>query len=146
MLESLDRITEYTSGLKEDEFLASHLVQDAVVRNIGIVDEAAKQLLDIAPEFSSKHPEIPFAHVYSMRNRVIHGYSSVDPAVVWDVVQLDAPALRKQIAAVVEGLDAMGETWRSGNSMWKRAALELHGEWSESAEPVIAWSVPMSIS
>jgi uncharacterized protein with HEPN domain len=80
------------------------MLRDAVIRNIGIVGEAAKQLLDVAPEFSSKHPEIPFAEVYGMRNRVIHGYSSVNPSVVWDSVRDDVPELRDQIAQVLKEL------------------------------------------
>jgi uncharacterized protein with HEPN domain len=109
MLESLDKILKYTSGMHREEFLANQLVQDAVVRNIGIVGEAAKQLLDIAPVFSAKHPEIPFAQVYGMRNRVIHGYSTVNPSVVWDSVQDEVPELRAQIAAVLGGFDSTVE-------------------------------------
>lgn len=78
------------------------MLQDAVVRNIGIIGEAAKQLLDVAPDFSNKHPEIPFAEVYGMRNRVIHGYASVDPTVVWDSVLNDVPPLREQICKILE--------------------------------------------
>lgn len=104
MLESLDRIRLYTSGLSYEQFFASQLVQDAVVRNIAIVGEGAKQLMDVAPEFSRTHPEIPFAQVYGMRNRVIHGYSTGGPITVWDSVQVDAPELRRQIASVVATL------------------------------------------
>jgi uncharacterized protein with HEPN domain len=109
MLDGLDQITKYADGVGEEEFLSNRLLQDAVIRNIGIVGEAAKQLLDIAPEFSSKHPEIPFAQVYGMRNRVIHGYASVDPRVVWESVHNDVPVLRKQIAGILEGLDSDGK-------------------------------------
>ena len=91
MLDALDAILSYTSGVDLEGFLTNRMLRDAVVRNIGIVGEAAKQLLDVAPDFSSKHPEIPFAQVYGMRNRVIHGYSSVNPSVVWDSVRIDVP-------------------------------------------------------
>jgi len=92
MLDALDAILRYTSGVDQEGFFSNQMLQDAVVRNIGIVGEAAKQLLDVAPEFSSKHPEIPFAQVYGMRNRVIHGYATVDPRTVWDSVRLDVPS------------------------------------------------------
>jgi uncharacterized protein with HEPN domain len=97
MLDALDAILSYTSGVDREGFLANRVLQDAVVRNISVVGEAAKQLLDVAPQFSSNHPEIPFAQVHSMRNRVIHGYASVDPRVVWDSVRIDVPELRQQI-------------------------------------------------
>ena len=104
MLDALDAILSYTSGVDLEGFLTNRMLRDAVVRNIGIVGEAAKQLLDVAPDFSSKHPEIPFAQVYGMRNRVIHGYSSVNPSVVWDSVRDDVPELRRQIVEVLENL------------------------------------------
>jgi uncharacterized protein with HEPN domain len=104
MLDALDAILSYTSGVDQESFFTNRMMQDAVARNIGIVGEAAKQLLDVAPEFSSKHPEIPFAQVYGMRNRVIHGYASVDPRVVWDSVRDDVPELRRQIAQILEEL------------------------------------------
>jgi uncharacterized protein with HEPN domain len=104
MLDALDAILSYTSGVNQEGFFANRMLRDAVVRNIGIVGESAKQLLDVAPEFSSKHPEIPFAEVYGMRNRVIHGYSSVNPSVVWDSVRDDVPELRRQIVEVLENL------------------------------------------
>jgi len=104
MLDALDAILKYTTGVNQEGFFTNQMLQDAVVRNIGIVGEAAKQLLDVAPEFSTKHPEIPFAQVYSMRNRVIHGYATVDPMTVWDSVRVDVPELRKQIGQVLDGL------------------------------------------
>jgi uncharacterized protein with HEPN domain len=104
MLDALDQILEYTFGVSEETFLTNRMLQDAVVRNIGIIGEAAKQLLDVAPEFSSNHPEIPFAQIYGMRNRVIHGYSSVNPSVVWDSVRDDVPELRRQIVEVRKNL------------------------------------------
>jgi uncharacterized protein with HEPN domain len=103
-LDALDAILSYASGVDQEGFLANRMLRDALVRNIGIVEDAAKQLLDVAPEFSSKHPEIPFAEVYGMRNRVIHGYSSVNPSVVWDSVGVDVPELRRQIVEVLENL------------------------------------------
>jgi uncharacterized protein with HEPN domain len=109
MLDALDQISKYTVGVTEEQFLSNRMLQDAVVRNIGIVGEAAKQLLDVAPEFSSKHPEIPFAQVYGMRNRVIHGYASVNPSVVWDSVQNDVRELRVQIAELLEKLATDGD-------------------------------------
>ena len=43
------------------DFMANTLLQDAVLRNLGIVGEAAHRLLADAPEFAAKHPEIPLA-------------------------------------------------------------------------------------
>jgi uncharacterized protein with HEPN domain len=105
MAEALDRILRYTDGIESQVFFENEMLQDAVVRNIGVIGEAAKQLLDAAPEFPAKYPEIPFGQIYGMRNRVIHGYASVDPKVVWETVQLDVPELRKQLAVLLREID-----------------------------------------
>ncbi len=101
MLEAVDRILQYTTGLNEEKFVASQLVQDAVVRNIEIIGEAAKNLVEAGPEFAARYPYIPFAQIYGMRNRVAHGYFAVSTAMIWDSVQVDIPELRQQIAKVL---------------------------------------------
>src|ERR1035441_8393096 len=97
MLEAVNRILEYTAKVSEQEFFASQLLQDAVVRNIEIIGEAAKNLLEAGPEFAAKYPSIPFGQIYGMRNRVAHGYFAVSTAMVWDSVQVDLPDLRQQL-------------------------------------------------
>lgn len=108
MLEAADRILEYTSGVSEEQFLANQMLQDAVVRNIEIIGEAANNLLEAGPEFATKYPSIPFAQIYGMRNRVTHGYFAVSTAMVWDSVQEDVPELRKQIVKVLGELQSEG--------------------------------------
>ena len=80
MLEATDRVFQYTANVSEEEFSASPMLQDAVIRNIEIIGEAAKNLLQAGPEFAVKYPSIPFALIYGMRNRVSHGYFAVSTA------------------------------------------------------------------
>ena len=108
MLESADRTLQYTANVSEEEFVANQLLQDAVVRNIEVIGEAAKNLLDACPEFAVKYPSIPFAQIYGMRNRVSHGYFSVSTAMIWDSVQVDIPELREQIKKVLGELQSEG--------------------------------------
>ena len=106
MLEAADRVLEYSSGVSEEQFLANQMLQDAVVRNIEIIGEAAKNLLEAGPEFGARYPSIPFAQIYGMRNRVAHGYFAVSATMIWDSVQVDIPELRQQIVRVLGGLQA----------------------------------------
>jgi uncharacterized protein with HEPN domain len=101
MLEAADRILGYTNGVTEQSFYSNQMLQDAVVRNIEIVGEAAYNLLEIGPEFATRYPSIPFAQIYGMRNRVAHGYFAVSAAMIWDSVQVDVPELRLQIVKVL---------------------------------------------
>ena len=108
MLEAADRVLEYTAGVSRAEFFANQMLQDAVVRNIEIIGEAANNLLQTGPEFATKYPSIPFAQIYGMTNRVAHGYFAVSAAMIWDSVEVDIPELRQQIVKVLEELQENG--------------------------------------
>jgi uncharacterized protein with HEPN domain len=108
MLLALERIQHYTAGKSAEEFMASTLVQDGVLRNLGILGEAAHRLLAEAPEFVATHPEISFARIYATRNRITHAYEEVDLEIVWNLVVNDVPALQPAIAAVLNELNGKG--------------------------------------
>ena len=77
------------------------LIQDAVVRNLEIIGEAANNIQRVDPAFTATHAEIPWAVMYAMRNRLTHGYDTVDLDVVWVVVERDLRLLKPQIAALL---------------------------------------------
>jgi uncharacterized protein with HEPN domain len=81
--------------------MAKTLLQDAVLRNLGIIGEAAHRLLADAPEYAARHPEIPLAKIYGTRNRITHAYEEVDVEIVWNLVLNDVPALLPMIAAAL---------------------------------------------
>jgi uncharacterized protein with HEPN domain len=104
ILRAIERIERYTAGMDEVGFLNSELVQDAVIRNIEIIGEASNNIQRGAPEFAAQHDDIPWQVMYTMRNRVSHGYDKVDLEVVWRTIQGDLPRLCSQIQAVLAGL------------------------------------------
>ncbi len=52
------------------------------------------------PEYASSHPEVPWEAIYYMRNRIIHGYVSIDYVLVWIVINKDLPELQNQLIAI----------------------------------------------
>jgi len=86
-------------------FLASEEKQDAVIRNIEIIGEAAQSIRRRHPEFAVRHPEIPWGGVYGMRNAIAHGYFTVDLDVVWKTVFEDLPILAEQVGALRAALE-----------------------------------------
>lgn len=71
-----------------------------MIRNIEIIGEAANNILRVAPEFAAQHGDVPWQVMYTMRNRVSHGYDKVDLEIVWKTIQSDLPGLQSQIQRV----------------------------------------------
>ncbi|MDR6856605.1 DUF86 domain-containing protein [Variovorax guangxiensis] len=105
-VEAIQRVANYTSGLNEAGFLADAMVQDAVIRNIEVMGEAARNVERHDPEFARLHPDIPWKDVYAMRNRVSHGYFTVDLSIVWQAIQRDIPLLGAQLQRLLDDLSA----------------------------------------
>jgi uncharacterized protein with HEPN domain len=96
--QAIERATSYVQRLPDcAAFEQNQQVQDAVVRNIEIIGEAANQINRTAPEFVAQHPEVPWADMRDMRNTVIHAYFAVDFEIVWRTVQEDLPKLKEQV-------------------------------------------------
>lgn len=100
ILKAIERIDRYTSDMDEVSFLNNELVQDAVIRNIEIMGEASNSIQRVAPEFAAQHDSIPWSVMYTMRNRVSHGYDKIDMEIVWKTIQIDLPALYQQVRAL----------------------------------------------
>lgn len=101
---AITRIRRYLEGLDRASFLASEEKQDAVIRNIEIIGEAAQSIRRRHPGFAARHPEIPWGGVYGMRNAIAHGYFTVDLDVVWKTVCEDLPVLSEQIRVLRDAL------------------------------------------
>lgn len=101
IVEAIERIDRYVAEVDEVAFLSSELVQDAVIRNLEIIGEAANNILRVAPDFASQHDEIPWQVMYAMRNRLSHGYHQVDMEMVWKTVERDLSALHALIQGVI---------------------------------------------
>lgn len=98
MLEAIGRIRRYVGRKRRAAFLRSALLQDAVIRNIEIVGEAAAR---VSPGFAARNPEIPWREIVGVRHRLIHGYLKVNLDTVWEVVERDLPALERSLRALV---------------------------------------------
>lgn len=99
ILESADLILSYVEGLDLVTFARDQEKQDAVVRRIEIMGEAVKNL---PAELRAAHPDVPWARIAGMRDKVIHDYMGVDYELVWSVATQLLEPLRVQIRAMLE--------------------------------------------
>lgn len=104
IVEALRRIRSYSAGLTETQFALDTMVQDGVIRNIEVIGEAADNIQRTSADFARQHPEVPWALVYAMRNRLAHGYFKVDLEIVWRTIQNDFPDLEQRIRLIRDKL------------------------------------------
>jgi uncharacterized protein with HEPN domain len=76
--DAVEKILRYTSGGR-DEFFADSMRQDAVIRNLEVMGEAVRK---VSAETREAHPEVPWRQIAATRDRVIHGYFTVDLEIV----------------------------------------------------------------
>jgi len=71
VLESIEKIEEYTGVIKEKDFYQSTQIQDSVLRRLEIIGEAVKNM---PKDFRNKYPDIPWKKIAGMRDILIHEY------------------------------------------------------------------------
>jgi uncharacterized protein with HEPN domain len=99
--ECIGRIQEYVCGGRE-AFMASTLIQDAVVRNLQTLAESSQRLSE---GHKTKHPEVDWRGIGGFRNVLVHDYLGIDVERVWDVVEKDLPDLKAKVASILRGLE-----------------------------------------
>ncbi|OJW51076.1 MAG: hypothetical protein BGO67_12150 [Alphaproteobacteria bacterium 41-28] len=107
ILIAIERINHYTNDVSEVGFLESELIQDAVIRNIEVIGEASRNIDRYHPHFAAQYPEVPWSDLYWMRNRVSHGYFTVDLELVWKTLEKDIPLLQEQIQVIYKHLSSV---------------------------------------
>ena len=86
MLDSAKAVRQYMAGVTRDQFMSDTEKQDAVLRRLEIIGEAASRL---SPETQALFPSIPFRAMRGMRNIIIHDYGDVDLVQVWTTAIAD---------------------------------------------------------
>lgn len=90
MLQSAELIAAYTEQCSESKFAKDIQLQDAVIRRILVIAEAARRVSDSTRQAL---PTIAWPEINGMLNRLVHGYDDIDLSVVWNVVQDEIPPL-----------------------------------------------------
>lgn len=99
ILDSIALIEKYTNGVNETDFFEQTLVQDGVIRQLEIIGEASNH---VSKDIKNTYPEIPWADIIGMRNKLIHDYLGVDTEKVWMTIQEDIPYLKEKISEMLQ--------------------------------------------
>lgn len=91
---AIDKIERYIGGLDLRSFLLDEKTTDAVIRNLEIIGEAAKQL---PAEFKAQHANIAWSQIAGLRNRIVHDYAGIDLELVWHILKTALPEFSRQL-------------------------------------------------
>jgi uncharacterized protein with HEPN domain len=105
ILDSIDLIESYVSGIDLPSFAEDQEKQDAVVRRIEIMGEAVKKL---PTDVRNANPHVPWTRIAGMRDKVIHDYMGGDCELVWAVATTMLEPLKRDVSAILGGLDEAG--------------------------------------
>lgn len=100
--ECMARIEEYVGNISQATFFENPALQDAVVRRLEIIGEAVK---NIPEELKAQYSAVPWKEIAGMRDVLIHEYSGVNLGRVWNTIEDDIPALKREIEAMLTSLD-----------------------------------------
>jgi len=101
MLQALDRIEELLARTTRGEFERDWVVQDALIRELEIIGEAAGR---VSFDLAQAHPEVPWKEITGLRHKLIHDYFAVDLGIVWKTAEKEAAEVRPLIEKALEAL------------------------------------------
>ncbi|MDT5121730.1 MAG: hypothetical protein QOC96_1212 [Acidobacteriota bacterium] len=103
MLDHAQEAVSFVQGRTRADLYADRLLNLALVRLLEIIGEAAGR---VPEEMRAQHPEIPWTQIVGLRNRLTHGYDSVDLDILWQIISRDLPPLITSLEAIVTAEEA----------------------------------------
>jgi uncharacterized protein with HEPN domain len=98
ILESVEKICQFVSGMDQPAFLKDQKTQSAVIMQLALIGEMAKRVSD-ATKSSIK---VPWKEIAGFRDRAIHDYYRIDLQIAWDTIALDLEPLAKALREHLE--------------------------------------------
>jgi len=98
ILEAARFALDYIGKKTREDFVKDTQCQDAVIRRIMIIGEAARRVSDETRGELS----LPWSEMTAMRNLLIHEYDDVDMKIVWETVSRDLPSLIASLEKILK--------------------------------------------
>ena len=99
IVDAIESIEKFVAGMNFEEFKNDDKTVSAVVRKLEIIGEATKNIPD---EIKEKYPKLPWKEMAKIRDKLIHGYFSVDFEIVWKVIKEELPLLKPKIEGILQ--------------------------------------------
>jgi uncharacterized protein with HEPN domain len=99
MLDHAREAIQFTADKSLDDVLNDRLLGLALARLIEILGEAANR---ISPDTMTRYPNVQWRQAIDTRNRVIHGYDTVDLRIIYGIIQNNLPPLVAELERILE--------------------------------------------
>ena len=99
ILRATETITARIDELTEAAFFADDVLVDSILFNLVAIGEACNHL---PAALRAQHPDVEWAVIVAMRNRIVHGYWDVNPTIIWETIQQNIPQLRDQMRSLLQ--------------------------------------------
>ena len=99
MLDHAREAVEMIQARSRADLDTDRMLNLALVRLVEVIGEAASR---VPEEFRSRYSEVPWRQAVGMRNRLIHGYDTVNFDILWAIIREDLPPLIERLEAIVE--------------------------------------------
>ncbi|MDE3089798.1 MAG: DUF86 domain-containing protein [Chloroflexota bacterium] len=99
--DAIERIQRYTNGMSREQFEEDEKTQDAVIRNLEVIGEAAK---GVSTSARRENLSIPWKDLAGVRDKLIHHYFGVNLAIVWKIIHDDLATLQSQLEEILNNL------------------------------------------
>ncbi|HVA98636.1 MAG TPA: DUF86 domain-containing protein [Bacteroidia bacterium] len=101
ILDAVEKIKRYTTGLNYDTFIEDSKTLDAVIRNFEVIGGAANKLPN---DFKDKHLTVDWFRIIGFRNRIVQDYMGVDYKIVWAIITNDIEKLFSEIENIFNSI------------------------------------------
>ena len=102
ILDSIGAIAGFSKGIDRGELVSNRMKQSAIVREIEIIGEAAK---NVSEGTKSRYKSIRWKKIAGTRDKMIHHYFGVDPDIVLAIIRKDLPELKKEMLKIEKDLE-----------------------------------------
>jgi uncharacterized protein with HEPN domain len=105
MANAAQNAISFLDGISEEQFLSDNKTQHAVIMCLHIIGESAARMERKCAEFVKQHPELLLHEMRGLRNRIAHGYFTINLHIVWQTVMDDLPKLVAQLSVIQSEMD-----------------------------------------
>ena len=101
--QACEMLAQFCSGKTFADYAGDAMLRSAVERQLEIIGEALHHAIRLDPSLAAHISEI--RRIVALRNRLIHAYASIASEVVWGILEIGLPTLRREVEALLSETD-----------------------------------------